>query len=111
VANFDQKRFYELAGARIREVRGKRLTQEELANSAGLSRVSVVNIEAGRQKLLLHHVFTLAAALGLPPAELIAPLQPAPAGGPDLSSAGDAAEFVRAALHNLSQWVIPHFRQ
>jgi len=99
----DLKQFYKLAGARVRETRGKKLTQEELAKATGLSRASVVNIEAGRQKLLLHHVFGIAEALGLTPAQLIAPLEPASPSGPDLSSAGDAAEFVQTALKKLSQ--------
>ena len=107
----NQKQFYMLAGARIREARGKKMTQEELAKATGLSRVSLVNIEAGRQKLLLHHVFSISAALGLPPAELIAPLQPASPSEPILSSAGDAEGFVRAALLNLSQGLSPQFRQ
>lgn len=99
----DQKEFYRLAGARIREARGRNLTQEELAKATGLSRVSVVNIEAGRQKLLLHHIFRIAEALGLAPSELIAPLQSASASSLDLSSAGDAATFVRSALNNLGE--------
>lgn len=103
VEPIDQKQFYARAGASVRSARGKKMTQEELANATGLSRVSVVNIEAGRQKLLLHHVFAFAKALGLTPAELLAPLYPASPSGPDLSLAGDAKEFVQAALKNLTE--------
>lgn len=111
MANLDQKQFYRFAGACVRQARGKTMTQEQLANATGLSRVSVVNIESGRQKLLLHHVFGIAEALGLTVAELIAPLQPSIPNEPDLSAAGDAAEFVTAALHNLSQGAIPQLGQ
>jgi transcriptional regulator with XRE-family HTH domain len=96
------KEFYLAAGARIREARGKSITQEQLAKAAGLSRVSVVNIEAGRQKLLLHHAIVMADVLGVSLAELIDPLLPKPGEKPDLSDAGDAEGFVRAALKNLS---------
>lgn len=96
------KEFYLAAGARIREARGKSITQEQLAKAAGLSRVSVVNIEAGRQKLLLHHAIVIADVLGMSLAELVDPLVPKAGEKPDLSGAGDAEGFVLAALQNLS---------
>lgn len=42
------------------------LTQTDVAQKVGLSRASVANIECGRQKVLLHHVYLLAQALNLP---------------------------------------------
>ncbi len=42
------------------------LTQTDIAANVGLSRASVANIECGRQKVLLHHVYLLAQALKLP---------------------------------------------
>jgi transcriptional regulator with XRE-family HTH domain len=42
------------------------LTQADVAKKVGLSRASVANIECGRQKVLLHHVYLLAQALNLP---------------------------------------------
>ncbi|MCB1129554.1 MAG: helix-turn-helix transcriptional regulator [Verrucomicrobiae bacterium] len=91
-----------MAGARIREARGKKLTQEELAKATGLSRVSVVNIEAGRQKLLLHHVFRIAEALGLSVSDLIAPLETVKISSRDFSSADDLAPFVTTGFNKIS---------
>ena len=71
---------YERIGKRIRgHRRSKGILQEGLAESAGLSRGSISNIEAGRQKLYIHHLVAIAKALQLDPAELLAP---APEGTP-----------------------------
>jgi transcriptional regulator with XRE-family HTH domain len=71
-----QHTFYKALGARIRELRGP-LSQEQLAKIVKLTRTSIVNIEAGRQKLLLHNLFKIADALGVRPTELLSPLEPA----------------------------------
>lgn len=47
--------------ARLRNERGR--TQAEVAAQIGLTRASLANIETGRQKVLMHHVFRLANAL------------------------------------------------
>jgi transcriptional regulator with XRE-family HTH domain len=47
--------------ARRRETLG--LTQAEVALRIGLTRASLANIETGRQKVLLHHIYMLADAL------------------------------------------------
>lgn len=39
------------------------LTQSEVAAVIGVSRASVANIEAGRQKLYVHQLYTIARAL------------------------------------------------
>ena len=66
--------FYEATGARIRAARVARgLTQTELAASVGLTRTSVVNIEKGRQKMLVHTLHDFAAALGSVVADLLPP--------------------------------------
>ena len=41
------------------------LTQSDIATKVGISRASVANIEAGRQKVLLHQVYLFAAALSM----------------------------------------------
>src|SRR5437762_14286026 len=47
------------------------LSQADLAEGVGLSRTSITNIEQGRQKILLHHLFKLAAALAVRPEALL----------------------------------------
>lgn len=39
------------------------LTQAEVAAQIGLTRASLANIETGRQKVMLHHVYRLVTAL------------------------------------------------
>jgi transcriptional regulator with XRE-family HTH domain len=54
------------------------LTQAKLASRVGMSRASVANIESGRQKVLLHHVYTLASALEFAKVSDLLPAQPKP---------------------------------
>lgn len=98
----DSERFYGALGARIKELRGSSVTQEDLANYVGLSRVSLIKIESGRQKLLLHHAIMIADLLGLSLSELVDPMMQQMGEELDLSDAGDAAHFVRTALNNLA---------
>jgi len=57
------------------------LTQAELAGKVKMSRASVANIESGRQNILLHHVYALAAALNFTKvAELLPPMPQKPLG-------------------------------
>lgn len=53
----------------IRETLG--LSQDDLAKRVGLKRVSVTNIEIGRQRLLLDGVERYATALGTTPKHLL----------------------------------------
>jgi len=67
-----RRHLYELFGQRVRKARKAcKLTQEELASRVTMTRTSVTNIEKGRQKLLLHTLFDLAAALEVPVGHLI----------------------------------------
>lgn len=57
--------FYAQFGARIRVERERAgLSQAELAETLGLVRASVANIESARQRVLAHQIPPIAAALG-----------------------------------------------
>lgn len=56
------------------------LTQAKLAKAVGVSRTSIVNIEAGRQPVYLHHLVVIAAILEVEPADLIPHADPMPIG-------------------------------
>jgi DNA-binding XRE family transcriptional regulator len=47
------------------------LTQDEVAKRIGLTRTSIVNIEAARQRILLHDIERIASALGTTPKHLL----------------------------------------
>ena len=48
-----------------------RVTQSELAKAIGVSRASVANFEAGRQRVSLEKLYAIAEALQCEPAELL----------------------------------------
>lgn len=63
---------YQAMGAKIAMLRGALgLTQKDIAARTHLTRASVANIEAGRQRLLLHDIDTIASALGTTPKHLM----------------------------------------
>ena len=65
MADFDE--LYQELGRKIRQARerhSQRLSQDTLARRLGISRASVVNIEAGRQRAPLHLVWQIAELLG-----------------------------------------------
>ncbi len=51
--------------------RARRVSQSELGSRVGRSRVTIANLESGKQNVQLHQVFTLAEALNVPATELI----------------------------------------
>lgn len=56
--------FYSVVGSNIKEARmRKRVTQTELGNKLGLTRSSIANVEAGRQRVQLHGIVQIATAL------------------------------------------------
>lgn len=68
---------YRHIGAVIRRGRKRfkpRLTQELLAQRVGISRASLANIETGRQSVLVHQLYALAAALDLAPTDFLLPV-------------------------------------
>ena len=44
----------------------RKLSQEEVAGILSVTRTSVANMEAGRQQMLLSHLYNLAFAWGIP---------------------------------------------
>jgi transcriptional regulator with XRE-family HTH domain len=94
VQDLAQRIFYKSLGARIRELRGSNLSQEQLARAVSLTRTSIVNIESGRQKLLLHNLFRIAEVLCVRPADLISPLEKTPAKIPTIQIQGTASTGV-----------------
>jgi len=63
--SFDKKVFYKQIGQKIKKARTNfGLNQEELGDKVGISRVSIVNIEKGRQMPPVHIIWNMAAALG-----------------------------------------------
>ncbi|MXW19489.1 MAG: helix-turn-helix transcriptional regulator [Gammaproteobacteria bacterium] len=69
-----RNRLYEEFGRRLRDLRlgrSKPMTQAGLGSLVGLSRTSITNIEMGRQQVSLHHLYRIAAALGIEPDQLL----------------------------------------
>jgi transcriptional regulator with XRE-family HTH domain len=63
---------YQAIGDRIRAARTRsKITQTDLGRRIGLTRSSIANIEAGRQRVMLHWVFQIAEELGAHPVELV----------------------------------------
>src|SRR4051812_40693090 len=72
----------------LRELRDARvLSQQELAVQSGVSKTTIVNIEAGRIRPHPATLRKLAAALGLEPGALAAALRRSEAEGPELERA------------------------
>jgi transcriptional regulator with XRE-family HTH domain len=64
--------FYSALGERVRRAReSARFSQRRLADSVGLSRSSLANIEAGRQPIYVYALARIAAQLRTPLARLI----------------------------------------
>ena len=67
------KEFYLAVGQRIAKARQARMTQDELARIVSLTRTSIINIEKGRQQVLVHTLVSIARAVGVAPEKLLPP--------------------------------------
>lgn len=66
--------FYRALGERVRRARqSAKFSQGRLADSVGLSRSSVANIETGRQPIYIHALVRIARQLETPVSKLIPP--------------------------------------
>lgn len=66
--------FYAELGRRIRDYRiARHLTQDQLGDrlSPPTTRVSIANVESGKQRVLSHTLVQFAQILGVPPTELL----------------------------------------
>lgn len=63
---------YRLLGAKVEQLRTMLgWTQEELGKKIGLTRTSITNLEAGRQRVLLHDIERIATAFQTTPKALL----------------------------------------
>ena len=102
-------RFYKLVGAKVRAARiAAGLSQALLAEQVGLTRSSVANLEAARQRTSLYHFVLISRALGAEVSELL-PGEPNPNTSQFASSLQNELadepetirEFVRGAVARL----------
>ena len=63
---------YRAIGARLRYIRETLgHSQHDVAKKIGLTRVSIVNVEAGRQRILLHDIEKIAEAFSMTPRQFM----------------------------------------
>lgn len=108
-AGIGAENLYALVGAKVRSARlAAEISQEFLASQVGLTRSSVANLEAGRQRMALHLFIALAHALDKDACELL-PERPEPRRAAILSdlqkeladSPESTQSFVRGAVARL----------
>ena len=74
----DSQQIYREVGRNIKRYRRSVfMTQAQLSVEIGISRSSLANIEAGRQQLLVHHLYAIADALDLDSPKALLPSRPA----------------------------------
>lgn len=67
------KNFYIALGQQIALARQNKMTQEDLALKLSLTRTTVINLEKGRQQVLVHTLTDIASALGVSITDLLPP--------------------------------------
>lgn len=67
----DEKHVYVLIGNRIKELRDKKFSQEELAKAIGVSRASIANYESGKQAIYISDLYKIADVLEVDIASLL----------------------------------------
>lgn len=102
----DEESLYRLIGRVLRQARERQgLTQADLAGRVGLQRSSIVNGEAGRQRLPLHTIYRLCLELRLEPGDVFPTLAELSSRGENVTIAGEdhrvphkTATFLRSVL-------------
>lgn len=80
---------YKTIGGIIRQRRRRlELPQTKLAGILGISRATLANIETGRQRILVHHLYAFAGALDMKPGELL----------PQAAKSGSSSDLVQVPL-------------
>ena len=87
------KNYYVALGKQIALARQPKMTQEGLAKKLSLTRTSIINIEKGRQQVLVHTLADIAGALGVPVTTLLPPQD-------------DVAHLLRDASKKGREWVL-----
>lgn len=97
----DEDRLYRLVGGRLRTIRERkrpRMSQQTLANRVDMTRASIVNIEAGRQRPPLHVLWQIAETLDVTLVDLLPTREEfAVAGEPVTLDAATVNQIVEAA--------------
>ena len=76
ILHVEPEDIYKVVGRKIRRRREElKRTQAHVAVVAGISRASVANIEAGRQQVLVHHLYGIASALSCEPSTFLPTLE------------------------------------
>lgn len=100
---------YRAVGDRVQRLRSMNgLTQEDLADLIGLSRASIANLEAGRQRVPLHHLFAIAAKVSASVADLMPCLDELEFENVDEPAANIDIVVDGRALTDLERQVIAH---
>lgn len=85
-----EREIYRDFGKKIADFRNSHnLTQAQLARQIGLSRASLANIERGEQRVYLHQLLALSAALAPVPFEELLPSMDRAAAKADVTLSGD----------------------
>lgn len=91
-ASMDDMDVYMQFGRKVAAARkSKGMTQADLAKRVAFTRASVANIETGRQRVMLHDVFAIVAALGGQSILDFVPERIAPESMRDVAFVGDGA--------------------
>lgn len=103
-AFFDEDALYKDIGETLRTIRkARRMTQEEIAATAGLERTSIANIEHGKQKTPLHVLYKICFALRIEVAEILPSVSKTVIAAPQTTSVdtvliGDSTHYVPASI-------------